>query len=170
MRVSIPELQRNDTHVLETKRQQSHLQTHKRHEQQSLRMLLAPIGHHSWQSRTSIGVLKGEAGVLYSGQQSTSHTEWTIGNTGDNIDALHASTLFYECQCCKRVSLHTNKCISTLLKTGGKSDQRMPNIMREDFIRIRGSRNTRPFPFQGTTQHSRRNKTKNNRERCGTST
>ena len=40
-------------------------------EQQSLRMLLASIGHDSWQSRTSIGVLKGEADALYSGQHQS---------------------------------------------------------------------------------------------------
>ena len=38
------------------RRRDRRLRMHWRHEQLSLRMLRASMGHHSWQSRTSVGV------------------------------------------------------------------------------------------------------------------
>ena len=38
------------------RRRERRLRAHWRHEQLSLRMLLASVGHHSWQSKTSVGV------------------------------------------------------------------------------------------------------------------
>ena len=45
------------------RRRDRRLRMHWRHEQLSLRMLLASVGHHSWQSRASVGVQTAPAPV-----------------------------------------------------------------------------------------------------------
>ena len=45
------------------RRRDRRIRMHWRHEQLSLRMLLASMGHHSWQSRTSVGVQTAPAPV-----------------------------------------------------------------------------------------------------------